>query len=718
VKQVSYSGGTVSTPGISYTYDTGTNGIGHLSATAVSGGTTTSYTAFDPMGRVQAHTQQTTTGHTYTFSYGYDLAGNLVSETYPSGRVIQTSYDGMDRPAAVNGQWQGTSATYVWNTYYNLASNLTQLSFGDNAYRFFTYNQRLQLQEVQDAPNSWSTLPEDCGYTPNGGFGYNLDLKLFWGGNQTQTTANNGSLRSATMGSCAAPLQATSFSQQYGYDSVNRLTSMTDSGGAGSAQAFSYDAYGNMWSNTTGTLPVNTGTPTTNVYNGANQLTTASYDLAGNQTSLPSYCSSCLSFDGENHLVSYAGPTPATYTYDAAGNRVTKKVGSTTTVYVYDAFNSLIAEYSSNATAPVTACDRCYVSWDHLGSTRMVTDVNGNTVSFHDFEPFGGEIAAGYAGRGSAWGATADNVIEKFTGQVRDSESGLDYFNARYFASALGRFTSPDPGNAGANLSDPQTWNGYAYVRNNPLNATDPSGYCDVLAAGITMYPGKSSVVDDFIADKLAVFPYTGSGLSQFVQAFTDGGDVPGLLLAIRGAIGQTPPSEMVNIFTISGGAQTARSALGQLSSDELARIGNITYMIPGDNFWDGALPSGNVSTTYIRGTGQDRLVPSVRPASGSYDFIQSSCGHSADCILSSFSQLLKNKSGSKCGTPGVITPTSILLPPKGTATSTIHYGAGGSWLGYGGGVNSIWSVFGSSTSISEGGESGNSPQLTRKDDY
>ena len=64
----------------------------------------------------------------------------------------------------------------------------------------------------------------------------------------------------------------------------------------------------------------------------------------------------------------------------------------------------------------------------------------------------------------------------RFTGQFRDTETGEDYFNARYFGSALGRLASPDPLNAGANPADPQTWNAYAYVRNDPLNATDPTG--------------------------------------------------------------------------------------------------------------------------------------------------------------------------------------------------------------------------------------------------
>ncbi|MGB8985944.1 MAG: RHS repeat-associated core domain-containing protein, partial [Candidatus Sulfotelmatobacter sp.] len=65
------------------------------------------------------------------------------------------------------------------------------------------------------------------------------------------------------------------------------------------------------------------------------------------------------------------------------------------------------------------------------------------------------------------------------TGKERDSESNLDNFEARYMASTLGRFMSPDPGNAGADATNPQSWNMYSYVLNNPLGFIDPTGlYC------------------------------------------------------------------------------------------------------------------------------------------------------------------------------------------------------------------------------------------------
>ncbi len=107
-------------------------------------------------------------------------------------------------------------------------------------------------------------------------------------------------------------------------------------------------------------------------------------------------------------------------------------------------------------------------------------------VARQDYLPFGEEIPAGYAGRSSSllFGAS-DGVEQKFTGQIRDSETGMDFFPKRYYASAVGRFTSPDPMNLGADPTDPQSWNAYAYVRNNPLALVDPMGLCHMGADNV-----------------------------------------------------------------------------------------------------------------------------------------------------------------------------------------------------------------------------------------
>src|SRR6185437_12189801 len=87
---------------------------------------------------------------------------------------------------------------------------------------------------------------------------------------------------------------------------------------------------------------------------------------------------------------------------------------------------------SSNARYP----QHNHARYDHLGSVRMVTSGNLQFIARHDFLPFGEELPPNSAGRNSQWGPANDNVIQKFTGQARDQETGLDYFKARYFGAA------------------------------------------------------------------------------------------------------------------------------------------------------------------------------------------------------------------------------------------------------------------------------------------
>jgi RHS repeat-associated protein len=69
----------------------------------------------------------------------------------------------------------------------------------------------------------------------------------------------------------------------------------------------------------------------------------------------------------------------------------------------------------------------------------------------------------------------------RYTGKERDSESGLDYFGARYMASSMGRFMSPDPLLNSSRPDNPQTWNRYTYALNNPLTITDPTGLYNLI---------------------------------------------------------------------------------------------------------------------------------------------------------------------------------------------------------------------------------------------
>jgi RHS repeat-associated protein len=120
------------------------------------------------------------------------------------------------------------------------------------------------------------------------------------------------------------------------------------------------------------------------------------------------------------------------------------------------------------------------VKWlvnDQLGTPRMAIDQTGALakVTRHDYLPFGEELGAGAGGRTYLQGCQADGTRQQFTGHERDAETGLDFMQARHYNGQQGRFVSVDT--VSGKLTDPQSLNLYAYVDNNPLRYTDPSGH-------------------------------------------------------------------------------------------------------------------------------------------------------------------------------------------------------------------------------------------------
>lgn len=186
-----------------------------------------------------------------------------------------------------------------------------------------------------------------------------------------------------------------------------------------------------------------------------------------------------FSYDAENHQTEYfdssnSGSTPdATYYYDGEGRRV-KKISSTeTTVFVYDGGGQMIAEYSSAlATTPQVS----YLTQDHLGSPRVITDETGEVKDRKDFAAFGDETITAARSINLGYTNPADELREGYTGYEKDSESGLDFAQARYYNPTHGRFTSVDPMTASATIRNPQTFNRYSYVLNSPYKFVDPLG--------------------------------------------------------------------------------------------------------------------------------------------------------------------------------------------------------------------------------------------------
>ena len=139
-----------------------------------------------------------------------------------------------------------------------------------------------------------------------------------------------------------------------------------------------------------------------------------------------------------------------------------------------------VAANFTAATSMVTS----YYHLDSLGSVRALTDAAGTVMERHDYRPFG-EDTMPLPAPGSD--------PARYLGQHRDSTK-LDQFGARYYSMFHGRFTAVDPGNADATLASPQSWNAYAYGRNNPLRFTDPSGLSALPTLPI-FWPGYNDTI-------------------------------------------------------------------------------------------------------------------------------------------------------------------------------------------------------------------------------
>ncbi len=266
-----------------------------------------------------------------------------------------------------------------------------------------------------------------------------------------------------------------------------------------------YDQYGNRW------IDYGGGNHNLSFSTSTNRITTSgfSYDAVGNLTNdtIHSY-----TFDAENKVSKV--DNVSAYVYDGEGQRVRKLVGENLR-FIYDMHGQQVAEFDGSSGAlkkeyvygasglvatveptAVNANGTRYTMSDNLGTPRVITNSSAAVVSRHDYMPFGQELGAGVGGRTNGIGfIVADGVRQRFTQKERDNETGLDYFMARYYSSAEGRFTSVDPVSAVnyqqtynrskelrdfrkflRRLENPQTWNMYTYSVNNPLSFVDPNG--------------------------------------------------------------------------------------------------------------------------------------------------------------------------------------------------------------------------------------------------
>jgi RHS repeat-associated protein len=410
--------------------------------------------SYDSMGRPIAD-QRTTNSIAKSTTYAYNYDGTIWKLTYPGGFTVTYTYNAAGQASSVVDT--ANNITYATAGAYNPPGALTALTLGP-AGSFAginlnnSYNNRLQPAEMKATSTAGTAL--DLTYCFRN-----------WVSNACQTTGgNNGNVNGITNN-----LSGTR-TQSFAYDHLNRVATASSSTWS---LTFGYDAWGNLLT----AAATGTATPLNVTVGTNNRITTApfAFDSAGNETA---DATSTYAWNAENKLVGGGG---VTYVYDGDGERVQKSNGK---IYWHSMDGKVLNESDLSGNVqewyvyfngvPIghhnSSGQYFYYLRDLIGTSRKITNSAGAVCYDADLYPFGGEQLF--------TNTCAQNY--KFTGKERDIETNNDYFGARHYSPTVGRFLSPDPaGIFAADAANPQSWNLYNYVLNNPLKFTDPIGlYC------------------------------------------------------------------------------------------------------------------------------------------------------------------------------------------------------------------------------------------------
>jgi RHS repeat-associated protein len=467
--------------------------IGH--ATSITDGAGSESWAYqvDPANLRSAHVNQRTTTSspsniTKTSTYYFDLASNLTSITYPTGRIVNYTYDAANRPATAVDSANGityaaaqvspptgcltTGVCYTpQGAEYSATVGKTSTFNGVNLSE--TYNSRLQPLEIKASSSAGNAFDITYSFVdPSSG-------------------GNAGHVNSITNN------LDTTRSQTFTYDSLNRITgALTTSTHATSpahcwGEIYTLDAWGNLNSIAATTNSSYTGCSEESGFSatadGNNHLPIFSYDQSGNTLSDGSIA---YTYNAESQIKTAAG---VTYLYDGSGRRVSKSSGK---LYWYGSGGEILAEttatgatlneyifFAGKRVAMLPAGGNAeYYAEDLLGSSRVTTTNNGTVCYDADFYPYGGE-------RAYTNSCPSANVY-KFEGKERDTETGNDDFGARYYSNRFGRWLSADWSNVPvpvpyANLTNPQTLNLYAMVSDDPESSADLDGHQQQQSQGL-----------------------------------------------------------------------------------------------------------------------------------------------------------------------------------------------------------------------------------------
>ena len=581
------------TPTVQYAYDSGSltgcatappsltdsNPVGRRTSMCDGSGATS--WNHDQMGRV-LNEKRTLVGNsniTKTTTYGYNLDGSLASLTYPSTRTITYTPSGSGRPVAAADT--AHSINYVsWDCpktgSYCYAPNGAEIRLIYGAASGFagiisanSYNARLQPTFLSAGTTSQTDI--SLGYDFHFGNGDN--------GNVYQIVNNRDTNRT----------------QNFTYDALNRITSASTQGTTAPncwGQLFGHmnggtfvsgiDPWGNLneITLTQCTAPTLSQTSLAN-----NQISGFCYDYAGNLLSQTAPCPNSTPYyptyiyDGENRLRSIQQTVVPYYTYDGDGKRVIKTIGTNRLYWTGTGSDTLTeTDGSGNPTADYiyfngkrvarldnpngTPSVRYYFS-DHLGSAEVITDSQGVIKNESDYLPYGTERVI----------TSGDTNRYKFTGKERDTESGLDMFGKRYYASSLGRFMSTDAKQFTArHLAMPQKWNKYAYVQNNPLASIDPDGLDDykifIGDAAVGGNWARAQAVAEAHGHTFQIFRGKDASIENYNKALSGASN----RVVFIGHTTHDPTTEKVNAIELgngrSAGTQSVKQAVTTIASD------------------------------------------------------------------------------------------------------------------------------------------------------
>jgi RHS repeat-associated protein len=476
-----------------WTYDTALcggvsgTGKGKLASAGANNGYQRAYT-YDSLCRTTQVASTIDQPTPYTLQFSYDANGKPLAVTYPNGLVVRSVYTAKGFLQQVVND--ATSLAYWTATIVDAEGRVTLQALGNGVTTAQSFNTNTgRILAIQSGLAASPTAVQNLAY------GWDVL------GNLTERDDLN-----QTVGTSY-------FKETFSYDALNRLVQTKFSGTV--AKSYAYDATGNFTSKS------DVGSGAANSYH---YDETACGNLAGphaltridgtvNGVTNPSFC-----YDANGNLTTGAartvaytsfnlpvsitqGTTVLSWTYDCDHARTTETGPNGTTVYLnprldkgvhvekkvtaagYTWENDIYAGGQTvaiqfDATHAGGAVSIRYLHKDHLGSTQAITDESGTRVENLSYDPWGKRRNTD--GSDDTLNTISSAVSYGFTGQEHLPEVGLIHMNGRIYDPLLGRFMTADP--TIASILDGQAYNRYSYLRNNPLNDTDPSGFCGIFS--------------------------------------------------------------------------------------------------------------------------------------------------------------------------------------------------------------------------------------------